>query len=161
MFRKRFLAVLGAAVATVVMGTATAAAADEPVRQTVTLHRVLADQCPFGPIVSVFDVTREITTFAQDGVPVRRLIHGHGTGTITNPATGRSLYPVAVNRIFVFDLTDGSAFTVGTNPLVRLPDGGAVVVAGMMVFDGTGELVATHGSDSDAAWAEICAALAP
>src|SRR5215831_3221059 len=99
------------------------ALADEPVRQTVTLHRDIPNfvKCPYGSLSASFDLTRDITTYTQDGVAVRRIVHGYGSGSIINPGTGQSL-DAFVNRVFQLDLTSGAAgFSVGYNTRVPLP----------------------------------------
>jgi hypothetical protein len=167
---RRFLSI-GAA-----MGTAAAvltagvllnggvALADEPDRQTVALHRDIPNfvQCPNGPLSASFDLTRDISTYTNDGVPVRRIIHAYGSGSITNPRTGQSL-DAFVNRVFQLDLTNGAAgFTVGYNTRVALPGGGtALLGAGMMVFNSAGAVVDAHGPDLPTERAQLCDALAP
>jgi hypothetical protein len=93
---------------------------------------------------------------------VRRIIHGYGTGAITNPLTGESL-EAFVNRVFTQDLTNGLAgFSVAYNTRVLLPDGGtAIISGGQLVFDGNGSVVATHGPDTPAEINQLCQALAP
>lgn len=159
-----FACAVGAAMFALLVGTATPAAADEPTRQTVTLHRVLPGvyTCPYGPLDAVFDVTRDITTFTDNtGTPVLRIIRGYGSGTITNPATGQSL-DAEVNRVFHIDLSSGTMFTVGFNTRIHLPDGGtAIVGGGQLVFDSSGNVIAEQGPDPDTEIAQVCAALAP
>jgi hypothetical protein len=156
-------AALAAATAALVVAPAGVAAADEPTREVVTLHRELpGPPCAYGLLQSSFDLTRDITTFYEDGIPVRRIIHGYGTGSITNPLTGESL-EAFVNRVFTQDLTNGLAgFSVAYNIRVPLPTGGtAIIGGGQIVFDGTGSVVATHGPDTSGEINQLCQALAP
>jgi hypothetical protein len=157
-------AVLGGAVLTFLVGQTDAALADEPTRQVVTLHRDVPRfvACAYGPLSASLDLTREITTYSKDGIPVRRTIHGYGTGSITNPVTGETL-EAFVNRVFVLDLTDGAAgFTVGYNTRVPLPTGGtAIIGGGQMVLDTSGSVVDTHGPDTPSEISQVCEALAP
>src|SRR5215475_498845 len=130
---RRFLSINAAVAAAAVVLTAAGvlttggvALADEPDRQTVTLHRDIPNfvHCPYGPLNASFDLTRDISTYTQDGVAVRRIVHGYGSGSITNPGTGQSL-DAFVNRVFQIDLTNGAAgFSVGYNTRVPLPSGG-------------------------------------
>ena len=82
------------------------AAAVEPTRETVTLHRVVNPfvTCPGFAVIGVFDLTREITTFYdQNGTPVKRIIYAEFTGTATNAVSAYSL-PTSGVRIFHYDL---------------------------------------------------------
>ncbi len=142
---------------------ASSAAAVEPTRETVTLHRVVNPfvSCPGFAIIGVFDITREITTFYdQNGTPVMRIIYAEITGTVTNAVTGYSL-PTSGVRIFHFDLVTGEEFTTGSNNFTKLPDGGvAIGGAGRLVFDAQGHLVEHDGPDTAAEQAQLCTALA-
>jgi hypothetical protein len=160
-------AAVGVAAVVITAGVLTfggVALADEPDRQTVTLHRDIPNfvHCPYGPLNASFDLTRDISTYTNDGVPVRRIVHGYGSGSITNPGTGQSL-DAFVNRVFELDLTNGAAgFSVGYNTRVSLPTGGtAMLGAGMLVFDSTGAIVDEHGPDLPTETAQLCDALAP
>lgn len=139
------------------------AAAVEPTRETVTLHRVVNPfvTCPGFAVVGVFDITREITTFYdQDGTPVMRIIHADVTGTVTNAVTAYSL-PADGVRIFHYDLTTGQFFSTGSNAVTPLPGGGtAIPGAGRLVFDAQGQLIEHTGPDSPDEIAQLCAALA-
>jgi hypothetical protein len=139
------------------------AAAVEPTRETVTLHRVVNPfvTCPGFPVIGVFDITRELTTFYdQDGTPVMRIIYAEITGTLTNADTGYSL-PTSGVRIFHFDLITGEEFTTGSNNFTRLPEGGvAIAGAGRFVFDAQGHLIEHVGPDSADEIMQLCAALA-
>jgi hypothetical protein len=139
------------------------AAALEPTRETVTLHRVANPfvSCPGFAVIGVFDITREITTFNdQDGTPVMRIIHADVTGTVTNAVTGYSL-PADGVRIFHYDLTTGEFFSTGSNAVTPLPGGGtAIPGAGRLVFDAQGQLIEHVGPDSPDEIAQLCAALA-
>jgi hypothetical protein len=156
--------VLGGAVLAFLVGQTDAAVADEPTRQVVTLHRDVPRfvSCAYGPLSASFDLTRDIKTYTEDGIPVRRIIHGYGTGSITNPVTGESL-DAFVNRVFVLDLTDGAAgFTVGYNTRVPLPTGGtAIIGGGQLVLDSSGTVVDHHGPDTPSEISQLCEALAP
>lgn len=155
--------VLGTAALALVIGQPAPAWADEPTRQAETLHRNIAAfvTCPYGALSASFDLTRVFTTFTRDGVPVKRIMHGYGSGSITNPATGQSL-DATVNRVLVWDLTDGSLFTTGTNVLVKLPTGGTSLAgAGRLVFDSTGTQVDHDGPDVATEFSQLCDALAP
>ena len=142
---------------------ASSAAAVEPTRETVTLHRVVNPflSCPGFAIIGAFDITREITTFYdQNGTPVMRIIYAEITGTLTNAVTGYSL-PTSGVRIFHFDLVTGEEFTTGSNNFTKLPDGGvAIGGAGRLVFDAQGHLVEHDGPDTAAEQAQLCTALA-
>jgi hypothetical protein len=142
---------------------ASSAAAVEPTRETVTLHRVVNPfvSCPGFAIIGVFDITREITTFYdENGKPVMRIIYAEITGTVTNAVTGYSL-PTSGVRIFHFDLVTGEEFTTGSNNFTKLPDGGvAIGGAGRLVFDAQGHLVEHDGPDTAAEQAQLCTALA-
>ena len=156
--------VLGGAVLAFLVGQTDAAFADEPTREVVTLHRDIPrfTQCAYGPLNASFDLTRDITTYTDNnGTPVRRIIHGYGTGSITNPATGESL-EAFVNRVFVLDLTNGAAgFTVGVNTRVSLPTGGTSVAgAGQLVLDSSGAIVDHNGPDTPSEFSQLCEALA-
>jgi hypothetical protein len=157
-------AVLGGAVLAFLVGQTDAALADEPTRQVVTLHRDVPRfvACAYGPLSASFDLTRDITTYTENGVPVRRIIHGYGSGSITNPVTGESL-EAFVNRVFVLDLTDGAAgFTVAYNTRVPLPNGGtAIIGGGQLVLDSSGSTVDIHGPDMPSERSQVCDALAP
>jgi hypothetical protein len=139
------------------------AAAVEPTRETVTLHRVINPflTCPGFVVIGAFDLTREITTFYdQNGTPVMRIIYAKITGTLTNAVTGYSL-PTSGVRIFHFDLVTGEEFTTGDNNVTKLPDGGVSIPgAGRLVFDAQGHLVEHFGPDSPDEIAQLCAALA-
>lgn len=139
------------------------AAAVEPARETVTLHRVINPffLCPGFAVIGDFDLVREITTFSdQDGTLVKRIIHAEITGTITNAVTGYSL-PASGLRIFHFDLVTGEFFSTGSNNFTKLPDGGVSIAgAGRLVFDAQGRLVEHTGPTSADEIAEACAALA-
>jgi hypothetical protein len=139
------------------------AAAVEPTRETVTLHRVVNPFiiCPGFAVVGTFDITREITTYYDEqGTPVQRIIHADVTGTVTNAGTGYSL-PTAGVRIFHYDLTTGELFTTGSNNVTKLPGGGTSTPgAGRLVFDAQGHLVEHTGPDSPEEVAQLCAALA-
>jgi hypothetical protein len=156
--------ILGGAVLALLLGQTSVALADEPTRQVVTLHRAVPHflVCDYGPLSASFDLTREITTYTENGTPVRRIIHGYGSGSITNPVTGGSL-DAFVNRVFVLDLTNGAAgFTVAYNTRVPLPTGGtAIIGGGQLVLDGAGSVVETHGPDTPAEISQVCQALAP
>lgn len=157
-------AAVAAAAFTVTVGDPSVALADEPSRQVVVLHRDIPNfvRCSYGPLNASFDLTRDFTTFTQDGVPVRRSLHADGTGSITNPGTGQSL-DAFVHRVFELDLTNGAAgFSVGYNTRVPLPSGGtALIGAGMLVFDSTGAVVDAHGPDRQTETGQLCDALAP
>ena len=157
-------AVLGGVVLASLVGQADAALADEPTRQVVTLHRDVPRfvACAYGPLSASFDLTREITTYTDDGIPVRRIIHGYGTGSIANPVTGASLQAF-VNRVFVLDLTDGAAgFTVAYNTRVPLPTGGtAIIGGGQVVLDSSGFVVDTRGPGTPSEISQLCETLAP
>src|SRR5215468_4279781 len=73
-------AALGAATFAVIVSDPGVALADEPGRQVVTLHRDIPTfvRCPYGPLAASFDLTRDMTTFTQDGTPVRRSVHAYG-----------------------------------------------------------------------------------
>ena len=144
------------------LALATAATAAEPSRETVTLHRVVNPfvSCPGFAVVGTFDITRAITTFYDDGTPVKRIIYADITGTLTNAVTGYSL-PTAGIRIFHFDLVTGVEFTTGSNNFTKLPTGGvAIAGAGRLVFDAAGHLIEHDGPDSPDEIAQLCAALA-
>jgi hypothetical protein len=141
------------------------AAAVEPTRETVTLHRVInpAVSCPGFAVIGTFDITREITTFYDDnGTPVKRIIYAEITGTYTNAVTGYTL-PTASHevRIFHYDLTTGEFFSTGSNTLIFVPGGGMVTLGtGRLVFDAQGRLLEHSGPDIPAEIAQLCAALA-
>jgi hypothetical protein len=139
------------------------AAAVEPTRDVVTLHRVINpfSTCPGFTVIGEFDLTREITTFYDEaGTPVKRIIYAEIIGTVRNAVTGYSL-PTAGHRIFHYDLVTGEFFTTGSNNFTKLPDGGvAIPGAGRLVFDAQGRLLEHDGPDSAAEMAETCAALA-
>jgi hypothetical protein len=166
----RLVSIGAAAAVTAVVITAgvltfsSVALADEPDRQTVTLHRDIPNfvHCSYGPLNASFDLTRDISTYTKNGVPVSRIVHGYGSGSITNPGTGQSL-DAFVNRVFQLDLTNGAAgFSVGYNTRIPLPSGGtAMLGAGMLVFDSSGAVVDAHGPDLPTETAQLCDALAP
>jgi Na+/H+-translocating membrane pyrophosphatase len=159
----RKLLVTTAAAISVAGVLAAPAAAVEPTRETVTLHRVLNPffSCPGFAVIGVFDITREVTTFYdQDGTPVMRILHNSITGTVTNAVTGYSLPSDGV-RIFHYDLVTGELFTTGDNGVTKLPDGGAALPgAGRLVFDAQGHLIEHLGPDSAEETAQLCEALA-
>jgi hypothetical protein len=139
------------------------AAAAEPTRETVTLHRVVNPfiSCPGFAVIGTFDLVRDMTTYYDDaGTPVKRIIHADITGTLTNAVTGYTL-PTAGVRIFHFDLVTGEEFTTGSNNFTKLPTGGvANAGAGHLVFDAQGRLIEHRGPDSADEIAQLCAALA-
>ncbi len=104
------------------------AAAVQPTRQTLQVTTITPVPCASGvTLVSVFSVTREITTFYDnEGHPVRELWVATFEGTITNPLTGASL-PNRGVRIFQRDLVTGDLFTTGTNVVTKLPNGGVAI----------------------------------
>jgi hypothetical protein len=157
-------AILGGAVLALLLGQPEVALADEPTRQVVTLHRDLPHflACAYGPLNASFELTREITTFTENGTPARRIIHGYGAGSIANPVTGESL-EAFVNRVFVLDLTSGAAgFTVAYNTRVPLQTGGtAIIGGGQLVLDSSGSVVETRGPDTPSEISQVCDALAP
>ncbi len=157
---RRLLILLALVAALAVPATA---AAVEPTRETVTLHRVVNPfvTCPGFAVIGVFDLTREITTFyEQTGTPLKRIIYAEFTGTATNAVTGYTL-PTSGVRIFHYDLTTGEFFSTGSNTLFAVPGGGAVTLGtGRLVFDAQGRLVEHSGPDSADEIAQLCAALA-
>lgn len=142
---------------------AASAAAVEPTRETVTLHRVANPFviCEGFAVVGTFDITREITTYYDEqATPVKRILHADITGTVTNAVTGYSL-PMSGVRIFHIDLVTGEEFTTGSNTLVKAPDGGMINLGtGRLVFDAQGHLVQHTGPDSAEEIAQLCATLA-
>jgi hypothetical protein len=109
----------------------------------------------------VFDVTRKITTYYDQGVtPVMRILRGDITGTLTNSVTSYSLETSGI-RVFHYDLVTGELFTTGSNNFTKLPDGGvAIGGAGRLVFDSQGNLIEHEGPHTAAEQAQLCAALA-
>ncbi len=141
----------------------TTAAAVEPTRETVTLHRVVNPliTCPGFSVVGTFDIARETTTFYDEaGTPIKRIVHNTITGTLTNAVTGYTL-PTAGVRVFHYDLTTGELFTTGDNNVTHLPGAGTSIPgAGRLVFDAQGHLIEHVGPDSADEIAQLCAALA-
>ncbi len=139
----------------------TTAAAVEPTRETLHVTSIARTPCPSGiTLIGVFDVTREITTFYDNGGnPVRQLWVASFEGTTTNPNTCESL-PNRGVRIFHKDLVTGELFTTATNVVTKLPDGGvAIGGAGRLVFDAQGNLIEHDGPDTATERAQLCAAL--
>jgi hypothetical protein len=139
-----------------------AAAAFEPTRETVQLANRLTSTCPNGDVlVSVFDVTREITTFYDsEGRPVRQLWIATFQGTTTNVSTGVSVPNIGL-RVFQRDLVNGGGFSTGPNVITQLTGGGvAILGAGRLVFDAQGRLIEHNGRDTNRELAELCAAVA-
>ena len=139
----------------------TTAAAVEPTRETLHVTSIARTPCPSGiTLIGVFDVTREITTFYDNGGnPVRQLWVASFEGTTTNPNTGESL-PNRSVRIFHKDLVTSELFTTATNVVTKLPDGGvAIGGAGRLVFDAQGNLIEHDGPDTTTERAQLCAAL--
>jgi len=157
---RRLLILLALVAALAVPATA---AAVEPTRETVTLHRVVNPfvTCPGFAVIGVFDLTREITTFYdQTGTPLKRIIYAEFTGTATNDVTGYTL-PTSGVRIFHYDLTTSEFFSTGSNTLFAVAGGGTVTLGtGRLVFDAQGRLIEHSGPDRADEIAQLCAALA-
>jgi hypothetical protein len=143
------------------LALAAPAAAVEPTRETVHVTTINRNPCPSGvSLIGVFDVTREITTFYDEGGnAVSQLWHATFEGTTTNPLNGMSLTNRGV-RVFHEDLVTGEFFTTGDNVVTKLPDGGvAIGGAGRLVFDASGRLIEHDGPDTATERAQLCAAL--
>jgi hypothetical protein len=140
----------------------TVAAAIPPTVETQTVHRhfFFADACGTFSVIADFDAERRVTTFYdQDGNPIRRVIHGEGTGTITNSVTGKSL-PVTFVRHITTDLLTGAVSSTGINSHVVVPGMGTVELgAGHEGIDDNGEPFADGRLDPPVTEA-LCEALA-
>jgi len=153
------LVVLAAAL--VSLTGAQSAAASAPTRVTVHASpRFVIGECSGDTIEAAFDATRVITTWYDDaGNPVRRLVHADIPGTITNLSTGTTLETTGV-RILQFDLVNGGSTSTGTNVHVVLPGEGTLqLVAGHVVVDDQGEVVAENGRLDEDLPPELCTAL--
>ena len=153
------LAVLVAALVSLVGAQGAAAAA--PTRETVHANpQFVVGECSGDAIQATFDVTRVITTwYDHAGNPVRRLVHAEIPGTLTNLDTGATLQTTGV-RILRFDLVNGGSTSTGTNVHVVLPGEGTLqLVAGHVVVDDQGEVVAENGRLDGDLPPEVCAAL--
>ena len=153
----------GIASAPVVLLTFTSAPAfaDSPTVVEQHVVRELAiGECSGDPIVADFDFVRTLTTFYEDGVPVRQVIHAQVRGTTRDTVTGASLPTFGVRVIF---LTGTGQFirSTGTNAHIVAPGLGTVqlAAAGNYGIDDEGNLYA-HGREYGPMTAALCEALA-
>src|SRR5829696_1581725 len=137
------------------------AAASAPTREVVHANPTFViGNCSGDAIEATFNATRTITTwYDAAGNPVRRLVHGDIPGTLTNLETGTTLETIGV-RIIQIDLVDGGSTSTGSNVHVVLPGEGTLqLVAGHVVIDAQGELVAENGRLDQDLPPQVCDAL--
>jgi len=156
------LAIGGALVAVALsIGTAVAAA---PSTIEVSFHssRPTFLACPGFAVDGEFDVTRRITTFFDAaGSPIRIVAHVTGTGTLSNPLTGKSL-PDENHFTVTTDLVTGTRTFAGDVRVDTAPGVGLVFqVVGRLVFapDGSVQFESAPHDDLDGNLGSLCAYL--
>ena len=137
------LLVLGSAIATVFAATA---AADQPTIEEQTIHRSIANflSCPGFTISGEFDITRIIFTFYDNGTPIRTATHIQAEGSLTNPATGKTLADQG-NQIITTDLLTGEVIVVGPSRVDTAPGEGVVFAQVGRVVRENGQVVEVDG----------------
>jgi hypothetical protein len=144
---------------------AAAAAADPPTIVQESYHRSIPDfiSCPGFTVEVNSDVNRTDFTFTDSaGTPIRRVLHVHFTGALTNNTTGKSI-PDEGNFIVTIDLTTGTTTTVGGVRLDTVPGLGLILAqAGRIEFDAQGNIMFIAGQQDYATknFTNFCAYMA-
>ncbi len=143
----RRLLVVGVLVALPLTLAATATA-NAPTTVDESFHRSIPNfiPCPAFTVRGEFDVSRTVMTFYDsDGAIVRQVTHVHFTGTLTNPATGKSI-PDEGNQVVIVDRTDGTTATIGRVRVVTVPGEGEILAqVGRVVRDAAGNVIFIAG----------------
>lgn len=136
------------------------ASADSPtVVEQHIVRELTAGECDGDPVLADFDFVRTLTTFYDDGVPVRQVIHAQLAGTTRDAVTGVSLPTFGVRVIF---LTGTGEFvrSTGTNAHIVVSGSGTVqIAAGNYGIDEEGNPYA-HGREYGPITPALCEALA-
>ena len=152
---------LGLIVLFLIIPAATAFALPPTVEtQQVHVHLDNVGECDGFHVDLDLDVTRRITTFYdQEGTPIRRVVHAHGKGMVSNSVTGASA-PAALVRNIIVDLETGTVASTATNVHVVLPGEGTLQLsAGRFELDADGNLIVEVGRQDPPITAELCEAL--
>jgi hypothetical protein len=119
--------------------------------------------CPDFSVRLEIDVSRRITTFYDAaGAPIRMVLHVTGSGTLSNPLSGKSL-PDEGHFTRTIDLVTGTATFSGAMRVDTAPGVGVVFQAvGRVTFgpDGSIQFEAGPHDDLDGNLGAICADLA-
>jgi hypothetical protein len=165
---KKFIPLLALALALGLV-LAAGASANAPTSVTEQVHVVTNPYitCSNFVVVGDFYVTRTVITFYDnDGNAIRRVLHIHVDGTLSNVVTGASL-DFLREGTFTQDLVDGSTVTTGQRTLVVAPgkgivlqDMGRIVREGnVIVFEaGPSDFLDYQGGDASGV-EDLCAAL--
>jgi hypothetical protein len=144
---------------------AATAAAVEPTTTTQQFHRSSPHflSCPGFDVAAEFDITRLSRTFYDNaGNPIRIARHLGYVGTLSNPATGKSLADEG-NVLITIDLLAGTTTFTGKGRVDTAPGLGVVFhVSGRMMFDAAGDLTFEAGphDDLDNKLGSLCSYLA-
>jgi hypothetical protein len=143
------------------VGTVAAAA---PTTVEVSIHASQPNflTCPGFAVDAEIDVSRRITTFHDAaGAPIRIVLHVTGSGTLSNPLTGKSL-PDEGHFTRTVDLVAGTTTFTGNLRVDTAPGAGVVYqVVGRITFgpDGSLQFEAGPHDDLDGNLGGICAYL--
>ena len=144
---------------------AAVASADAPTIVQQTLHRSIPNfvQCPGFTVVGEFDVDRTVMTFVdQNGTPIRRVIHVHFVGTLTNTSSGKSI-PDEGNQVITIDLLTGTTTVDGRVRVDTVPGEGVILAqVGRVVTDAQGNVLFVAGQQDFVTrdFADFCAFMA-
>ena len=124
------------------------ASADAPTIVEQTLHRSIPHfaECPGFTVAGEFDVNRTVMTFVdQNGTPIRRVIHVHFIGMLTNTSSGKSI-PDEGNQIVTIDLVTGTVTVDGRVRVDTIPGEGVILAqVGRVVTDAQGNILFIAG----------------
>jgi hypothetical protein len=144
---------------------ATTAAADTPTIVEQSLHRSIPNfaSCPGFTVAGEFDVNRTLMTFVdQNGAPIRRVIHVHFVGTLTNTSTGKWI-PDEGNQIVTIDVVTGTTTVDGQVRVDTIPGEGVILAqVGRVVTDAAGNFLFIAGQQDFATGnlSDFCAYMA-
>ena len=160
----RLALAIGGAVVAVALSIGTVAAA-APTTVDVSMHSSQPQflTCPDFAVHLEIDVNRRITTFYDAaGAPIRIVLHVTGTGTLSNPLTGKSL-PDEGHFTRTIDLVTGTTTFSGALRVDTAPGVGVLFRAvGRITIgsDGSIQFEAGPHDDLDGNLGPLCASLA-